>query len=341
LDRTPVEESVVSKKLKALPVITDERPWLFSVAAVGIGVVTSLQSRVNGLLSVNLSNGVHAAMVSYCVGLVFMLVLVIFLPRLRHGLSLLPGALRNGDLSWWQMSGGAIGGFFVAAQSMAVPVAGVTTFAVAVITGQIASSLFVDKVGLGPAGKQAVTSRRLLAAFVALVAVALTSFHRLTVHGHVSVIVILLAFAAGFLIAFQQAFNAKVGEVSGSVSSATTLNSALGTLVLCTAFGVSVIFFDQRVDIWPLGPVWIYAGGILGLVSIAGAVLVVTRIGVLAFTLLLIAGQLVGALLLDLLVPAEGFVMTWALVLGMLLAFIAVKISSLGTRRSKAEPILG
>jgi transporter family-2 protein len=164
-------------------------------------------------------------------------------------------------------------------------------------------------------------------------AVAVAVSDRLSASGSLPLIAVLLAFSAGLLIAVQQAINAEVGEVAGSRLSATWVNSALGTVVLSAALGVTVVLFGQQWSSLPAGPGWMYAGGVIGLVSISTAVWVVPILGVLSFALLLISGQLVGALLLDFVAPAGGYSVTWALVSGVLLAFLAVGISLMGRRR--------
>ena len=82
------------------------------------------------------------------------------MPSIRAGVVRVPGAVRSGELAWWQVLGGILGGFFVGVQTAAVPVLGVAVFTVAVVAGQSSNSLVVDRVGLGPAGKQAITPRR-------------------------------------------------------------------------------------------------------------------------------------------------------------------------------------
>ena len=78
-------------------------------------------------------------------------------PRLRHGVVTGVRAYRSGDLVWWQFLGGLGGALIIAGQSIVVPILGVALFTVAVIAGQTANSLVVDRAGLGPAGRQPIT----------------------------------------------------------------------------------------------------------------------------------------------------------------------------------------
>ncbi len=300
---------------------------MFAIA-VGIGILTSVQSRVNGGLSVLLGNGLQAALVSYSVGLIIMLGFLCVLPTMRLGLIRVFSALRKGQLPWWQILGGVIGGFFVAAQSTTVPVLGVAIFAVAVVAGQSTSSLLVDRVGLGSANLRPFTARRAFAALLAVIAVAVAASDRFTDIGPTSLTVIVPAFVAGLLIAVQQSINATVGIVSRSSLSATGLNSALGTVFLIFSFFISVLFFKQPATPLLFDSGWIYLGGAIGLISIGGAVWAVPKLGILSFTLLLIAGQLIGALFLDFFLPSGGYRVTWAEVVGILMTFLAVSLST-------------
>ena len=71
-----------------------------------------------------------------------------------------------------------------------------------------------------------------------------------------------------------------------------------------------------------------YLGGVLGVMFITTASWAVPRYGVLVFALTSIAGQLLGALLLDLLLPVDGGLVAWNLILGVVLTFIAVAVGA-------------
>ena len=105
------------------------------------------------------------------------------------------------------------------------------------------------------------------------------------------------------------------------------MNFVVGTLALVLAFAVSV-----AVDGWPSGTFptnpWLYTGGLIGMVFIAMQAAVVHRIGVLLLGLGMIAGQVVGALVLDVVAPdaaAPGL----ATYVGAALTLVAVAIPAL------------
>ena len=77
-----------------------------------------------------------------------------------------------------------------------------------------------------------------------------------------------------------------------------------------------------------------YLGGVVGIVFIAIAAWAVPIVGVLLFAVVTIAGQLSGALLLDVVAPTAGTDLAINLVLGVLLAFVAVAVAARGRRRT-------
>ena len=59
---------------------------MFAIFAVLIGVVVAIQARINGQLSVDLDNGLAAALVSFLTGLAIVSVLVFGFKREREAL---------------------------------------------------------------------------------------------------------------------------------------------------------------------------------------------------------------------------------------------------------------
>ena len=81
---------------------------------------------------------------------------------------------------------------------------------------------------------------------------------------------------------------------------------------------------------WPSsGPWWMWLGGVFGVVFILTSAWAVPRLGVLVTMLSVIAGQLTGALVYDLLLPVGDNTLTWQIVAGVLLTFVAVYIGSM------------
>jgi transporter family-2 protein len=295
-------------------------------------MLTALQARINGQLAVELGNGLEAAVYSFGSGLVILTVLALALPSIRRGIVRIPQAVRGGQLRWWQALGGVLGGFFVGVQTATVPVLGVAVFTVTVVAGQSSNSLVVDRLGLGPAGVQAITPRRVISAVLAVVAVAIAVSGRLGDSGF-AVGALVLTFAAGVAIAVQQAINGRAARAAGNPMSATFYNFLFGTMALGIAFGLSWSLLGTEPSQLIAGPWWMYLGGAIGVVFIAIAAWAVPIVGVLMFAVVTIAGQLSGALILDVVAPTAGSKLGPTLIIGVLIAFVAVLVAARGRPR--------
>ncbi len=299
-----------------------------SVAFI-VGALTALQSRINGELAVATTSGVQAAVVSFGTGWILLTLVLAFSPAMRRGLRTVVRDLRDGALRWWQVAGGLLGAFFVAVQSVTVPVIGVAIFTVAVVAGQVTNSIVVDRIGLGPAGRQPVTPARVASAVLAIAAVAVAVSDRLGSSPSGAVIPVIVALMAGLAIAVQQAINGRVGAAAHNAWTAAWLNFTLGTVMLGAVLGLAWSVTDFDPGPLPAGPWWLYLGGSIGVLFIAAAAWIVQRLGVLLFALLTITGQLSGALILDWVAPAAEVDVQLTLVVGVAIAGLAVLVGSL------------
>lgn len=298
----------------------------------GAGLAT--QSRVNGTLADHVGSGYLAAVISFGSGLLWLVIALAFSRRSRAGLRRIAAALRlpagSDGLRPWQCLGGAAGGFFVASQGLAVGTLGVAVFIVAFVTGQSVGSLAVDRLGLGPGGVRLMTLPRIAGPLLTVAAVAIAASGGTGSPSALALAV--LPLLAGFGAAWQQAVNGRVRVAADDVLAATFVNFLVGTAVLALALGVSMLFDGAPDGALPANPL-LYTGGAIGIGFIAVGVAVVHRVGVLLLSLSMIAGQVVGALVLDLVVPgavAPGPA-TYA---GAALTLVAVAIPLAFERRS-------
>jgi bacterial/archaeal transporter family-2 protein len=294
------------------------------VVAILVGVSIAGQSRLNGALGARLDDGVAAAVISFGSGFVLLCIGLAFSKRMQNRLAEVRTAVRTKTLAPWQCIGGVCGAFYVACQGITISTIGVAVFTVAVVGGQLLSSLLVDRAGLGPAESSPLTGNRVLGAALALIAVAVASSGRIDADASALLFAVLPAIA-GIGLAWQQAVNGRVAAVGGPMV-ATWINFATGTtaLVIVAAIGLTVRG-------WPSTPPtdwWLYVGGTLGIAHIAAAAVLVRTLGVLLLGLSVIAGQLLGALLLDAIVPASGATLTVTVVVGGVLTLVAVWIAA-------------
>jgi len=135
----------------------------------------------------------------------------------------------------------------------------------------------------------------------------------------------LAALAAGVGLAVQAGVNAAMGRYAGRAEIAAIVNFGVGLVALVGWAVASRVRWPSTATL-AAAPPWAWLGGFLGAFYVSAAVLIVPRLG-LALTLgLSVAGQLVGALLLDR-IGAFGLVprpMTPSRVVGVALLVVAL-----------------
>lgn len=149
---------------------------------------------------------------------------------------------------------------------------------------------------------------------------------------------LLVVFSGGLLQPAQMVMNGVVQNHVGRPEPLVLMNYLTGTIALIL-FSVPAIA-DGALSRLPTGPGdwWYYTGGLLGSVVVGGAILTRT-IGALLFTLGIVAGQLIGALFLDVFWPAPGSVVVWQTVFGVVVTMLALLLASAsGLRASVVQP---
>lgn len=132
---------------------------------------------------------------------------------------------------------------------------------------------------------------------------------------------VIFAFVIGLLIILSR-------QVNGRLSLSTTplissfWNHLVG-LVFITLLGLAIgdLIPPNLADI----PLWVYLGGAIGVVFVASGSWLITRIGAVNTTLLVISGQMVSGVVLDF---ARGVPITlWACILGIVLIFAGMALT--------------
>jgi transporter family-2 protein len=297
--------------------------------AVVSGALVAAQSRINGELSVALSDGYLAAFISFGFGCVIIAVIVAALPVPRRGVAVILGSIRAGSTPWWFASGGGAGALFVLSQGLTGAILGVALFTVATVTGQTLSAMIVDRRGMGTMHPKPITRYRLTGALLAVVAVVFSVAPQ--VQFGTAPWALILPVLAGFGLAWQQAFNGQLRVISGSALTATFFNFVVGASVLGIVLLVHAAFVGLPMQL-AANP-WLYLGGPIGVVFILGYTIVVRYTGVLVLGLSAIAGQLAASVVFDLLLPVAGRAVAWTTVAGTALTLVAIGITAIRPRR--------
>jgi transporter family-2 protein len=291
------------------------------------GIFVAVQSRANGELAFRLQNSLEAACISFGSGLIVLLVITYFHEGIKSGLRNVLSAVNSRAIPRWRLFGGALGGIVIAIQTHIVPLIGVAIYSVSVISGQTAISLLVDRLGLTGGGKRRISSRRVTAAILTVLAVLISVWDRLDAMS-LSIAAVVLGIVSGGIIGLQRALNGQVNEHSGQSFATTLLNFITGTaLLLLLLFGGLVTHFSHLSPM-KMNPLWMYLGGVTGVIYIAFASTVVQHLGVLTFTLFSVGGQLFGSLLFDIFLPSKGVHVGAYLITGIFMTYIGVLANS-------------
>lgn len=135
--------------------------------AAGAGCLVGMQAPVNSRLARSLGESLPAALVSFAVGT---LALVIVTSVSKNGIS----SIRNvGNAPWWALVGGLFGAAYVTVAILTVRTLGASGLTAAVIGGQLAMSVVIDRFGLLGIPRQSIGAGRLLGLLLLVVGVAL------------------------------------------------------------------------------------------------------------------------------------------------------------------------
>ncbi|WP_367823482.1 MULTISPECIES: DMT family transporter [unclassified Microbacterium] len=305
-------------------------PPLALGGAVAIGVMTAIQARINGVLGVEVDNGIVAGLISFSVGLAALAVVIVCIPSARRGVGRLLGGIRDRTIPFWMLLGGACGALTVSTQGITAGVLGVSLFTVGVVAGQTLHGLVLDRIGFGPAGVVAITPGRVLGGALALAAVGISLSG--DVLATAPLWMLLLPFAAGVGIAWQAATNGRLSQRVRSPLAATFMSFIAGTIALLVAAGISIAVRGAP-DAPPTEP-WLYLGGFLGAAYILLGAFIVAQTGVLLMGLGSVLGQLATSVIIDLIWPAAAGPAPWQIIGMVVVAVASVAVALPRSRRN-------
>lgn len=297
---------------------------MYGFLALIVGTLASIQGRANGQLGVEIHSALGAAIISNLIGWAILWAILLGRKADRAGFNELVRVVRAGELGWWILLAGIGGTLYVSMQSIAVPQIGVAIFTICIVGGQAMSSLLVDKIGFSSNGKQHITGRRIFTAVMTLIAVTVAVYPELG-KANFNLITVFLCIVAGVVGSFQFAMNSQINHVTDRPIVTTWLNFLVGTVFIAVALAVDFAK-GGSIGAMPHNP-WVYIGGPCGVVFIAVASSAVKSMGVLNFVLFSVTGQLIGALLLDWLMPTYKGALNGYLITGTAITLGSIVLS--------------
>jgi transporter family-2 protein len=306
-------------------------PFLF-LATVLAGMLSPMQSAVNGQVGKELGDGNASAVVSFGSGLVVMAIIIVARKSTRRQFASIPSRIKANRIPWWSWFAGLCGAMVVFSEGASASLLGVATFQTTLISGMVISGLICDRFGIGVDIKQPFNIPRVLGALLAIAATVLVVSPNWQAPSYIGLAV--LPFLAGLLAGWQPAGNSAVGRETGSMLVSITWNFIVGFVVLALVLTIRVAMGAVRFHLprtW-----WMYLGGPLGLLSIALMALLVRGLGLLLLGLASTAGQLIGSILIDWLVPALGAQVFAVTILGAVIALIGACIAAVPSARNES-----
>ena len=137
--------------------------WSYVVFGLVAGAMLPFQAGINAVLASYVGSPVRAVLVSFAVGTLALLAVVLAFFRGW------PGSTEVGGAPWWVWVGGLLGAFYVAGSIVVAPKIGAVTLVAVLLAGQAVASLLVDQYGWVGFPEHPITPGRL--AGIALVAV--------------------------------------------------------------------------------------------------------------------------------------------------------------------------
>lgn len=292
------------------------------------GITLPVQARINGELGIRVDDGIFAGIISFCVSILVMGIALVCTRRGRESFGSLVAGTRNGSFPWHLHLAGAIAAYFILGMTFFAVVTGVAVYTIASVAGQTLSALVIDRVGFGPGGRRPIAPARVVAAMLTLAAVTYAVSPLLTLRQDVALLLLPVAFVmfAGILVSIQQAMNSILAVHLRSPMPVTLTNYIVGSSILALIWLVK-FGIDGRAPSLPSEP-WLYLGGALGCLNLLVSTVLLHRLGALLTGLGLISGQLIGALLVDWLLPAPGRVVHIETLLGTALALMAMVLAA-------------
>ncbi|SQG64403.1 Uncharacterized protein conserved in bacteria [Corynebacterium renale] len=266
------------------------------LSAVLVGWCTPAQTAVNARLRTFVGHPLMSSLISFAVGTLSLLVLHLILFS-----ALLPPFGQAAGQPWWIWTGGVLGVIFLTGNIVLFPRLGGVETVVLPIVGQIAAAMVIDQWGVFGAQQRSLSVWRVLGAALVCFGVFIVVYRPglQTGHAHSQGLWLwrALGVLAGVCTATQMAINGTLGVVLGSPISAALVSFSVGTVLLIVLVGA--------LRAWPRkgttgeGSWWMWFGGVLGAVYVAGAAALVPIIGAGVTVVAVLAGNMLMSQLID------------------------------------------
>ncbi|MGX6429711.1 DMT family transporter [Levilactobacillus yonginensis] len=141
---------------------------LYQIFAVLAGMLMAMQTAINGYLGTTLHSPIHAAFISFSIGVLCLILVNLFT---HSHLTSLRRAFAQGRRYWWVWIGGVIGALYVLCSSWLVPLIGTGQVVVLALFGQLVFSALVENFGLFGSQVNRITRSKIIGLVIMFVGV--------------------------------------------------------------------------------------------------------------------------------------------------------------------------
>ncbi len=142
---------------------------LWMLATILAGMLSPMQSAVNGQLGHWLQDGNACAVISFASGLVVMFFIIMARKETRQQFAAIPSLIKNRKVPLWNWFAGLCGAMVVFSEGASASALGVATFQTALISALLLSGLLCDRFGIGVDEKKYFTPYRIIGALFAVI----------------------------------------------------------------------------------------------------------------------------------------------------------------------------
>ncbi|MCP1386809.1 DMT family transporter [Corynebacterium sp. TA-R-1] len=269
----------------------------YLLIALLIGAIIPIQTAANSRLRMAVGNRpIVSALISFSIALA----VSILITAVVRGNPVPQFAVAP---PWWAWLGGCFGCLFIIGNILLFQKLGPVQTVVLTILGQVTMGLAIDQFGLFRAKQVDVTAMRLVGALVVLLGIAVVlgigmpQTQGSKVSGAEEWLFRGLGVAVGMGSAMQTAINGYLGTIAGSSYHAAEINLAVGmVLLMIAALATSPRQLTRRPE---PGPWWMWLGGVIGAIFVAGGATLAPIIGTATTVIAFNAGTIAGGQLME------------------------------------------
>ncbi|WP_290750710.1 DMT family transporter [Exiguobacterium sp. UBA3968] len=266
-----------------------------------IGLLVPVQTSVNTRLRGVVGSPFLASLISFSIGSLFLLILVLLFDGNLTGLT------AAADEPYWIWAGGVLGVIYLTGNILLFPRLGGVQTVIMPIFGQVIMGLLIDHFGLFEANVTTLSLTRIIGATLVLLGVVgtvalgdyLARRHKQQMASTEKSLFLWRVFGilTGTLGAAQTAINGHLGSVLGSAVKGALISFVIGTIALLL---LNLILRTKwQIDRSQPFPAWIWIGGLIGALFVAGNAFIVPLVGTGLAVVIVTIGLLTGSLLID------------------------------------------